>query len=88
MNLLWKFEPRYLFSYSYLGGHYDLAITDNTMPKMTGLEIIEKLRSARMAIPVIMATRSLPLDEIARKPWLKPDAMLQWPFPMTICWRR
>jgi DNA-binding response OmpR family regulator len=61
-------------------GHYDLAITDNTMPKMTGLEMIEKLRSARMAIPVIMATRSLPLDEIARKPWLKPDAMLQWPF--------
>jgi DNA-binding response OmpR family regulator len=59
---------------------YDLAITDNKMPRMSGLEMIEKLRSARMAIPVIMATRSLPMDEFARKPWLKPDAMLQWPF--------
>jgi DNA-binding response OmpR family regulator len=61
-------------------GNYDLAITDNTMPRMTGLEMIEKLRSARMAIPVIMATRSLPLDEFVRKPWLKPDATLERPF--------
>jgi len=30
------------------------------MPRMTGLEMIEKLRSARMAIPVIMAQESLP----------------------------
>ena len=59
---------------------YDLTITDNKMPRMTGLEMIEKLRSARMALPVIMATRSLPLDEFARQPWLKPDAMLQRPF--------
>jgi DNA-binding response OmpR family regulator len=60
--------------------NYDLAITDNKMPRMTGLEMIEKLRSARMTIPVIMATRSLPLDEFARKPWLKPDATLERPF--------
>jgi CheY-like chemotaxis protein len=59
---------------------YDLVITDNKMPRMTGLEMIEKLRSARMAIPVIMATRNLPMDEFARKPWLKPDATLERPF--------
>ena len=59
---------------------YDLTITDNKMPKMTGLELIEKLRSARMALPVIMATRYLPVNEFARRPWLKPDAMLQRPF--------
>ena len=59
---------------------YDLTITDNKMPKMTGIEMIEKLRSASMALPVIMATRYLPMDEFARKPWLKPAATLQRPF--------
>jgi len=59
---------------------YDLTITDNKMPRMTGLEMIEKLRSARMTLPVIMATGHLPMNEFARKPWLKPDAMLQRPF--------
>ena len=59
---------------------YDLAITDNKMPRMTGIEMIEKLRSARMTLPVIMATGHLPLNEFTRRPWLKPDATLQRPF--------
>jgi CheY-like chemotaxis protein len=59
---------------------YDLTITDNKMPRMTGIEMIEKLHSARMTLPVIMATRYLPMNEFARKPWLKPDATLQRPF--------
>jgi CheY-like chemotaxis protein len=59
---------------------YDLVVTDNHMPRMTGLEMIEKLNSAHMTIPVIMATASLPMDEFARRPWLKPDATLQRPF--------
>jgi DNA-binding response OmpR family regulator len=60
--------------------NYDLVITDNKMPRMTGLEMIEKLRSARMTLPVIMATRYLPTDEFVRRPWLKPDAALERPF--------
>lgn len=60
--------------------NYDLVVTDNKMPKLTGIEMIEKLRSAHMAIPVILATGELPVHELARKPWLKPDAMLQRPF--------
>ena len=59
---------------------YDLVITDNRMPRMTGLEMIEKLNSARMAIPIIMATGNLPTEEFASRPWLKPDVMLQKPF--------
>ena len=59
---------------------YDLVITDNKMPKMTGLEMIEKLRSAGMKVPVLMATGSLPIREFASKPWLYPDATLQRPF--------
>ena len=59
---------------------YDLIITDNKMPKMTGMEMIEKLRAARMAVPVLMATACVPTHEIDCKPWLKPDATLQRPF--------
>jgi len=59
---------------------YDLIITDNKMPKMTGIEMIEKLRAARMTPPVIMATGHLPMNEFARRPRLKPDAMLEKPF--------
>jgi CheY-like chemotaxis protein len=59
---------------------YDLVITDNQMPRMTGLEMIAKLRSATMTVPVIMATRHLPMNDFARRPWLKPNATLEWPF--------
>jgi len=59
---------------------YDLVITDNKMPRMTGIEMIEKLRAAHMSLLVIMATGNLPAYEFARKPWLKPDATLQRPF--------
>jgi DNA-binding response OmpR family regulator len=60
--------------------HYDLIITDNKMPKMTGVELIEKLRYTRVALPVIMATSQLPNHIFNLKPWLKPDATLQRPF--------
>jgi CheY-like chemotaxis protein len=59
---------------------YDLVITDNKMPRMTGIEMIEKLRSACIISKVIMATGNLPVFEFSRKPWLKPDAALQRPF--------
>jgi PAS domain S-box-containing protein len=38
--------------------NYDLIVTNNKMPKMTGLELIEKLRGADRVIPVLMATAS------------------------------
>jgi CheY-like chemotaxis protein len=59
---------------------YDLVVTDNRMPNMTGIEMIEKLHSARITVPVIMATEYLPMHEFVRKPWLKPAATLQRPF--------
>lgn len=59
---------------------YDLIITDNKMPKMTGIEMLEKLYATRMTIPVIMATGILPTHEFDRKPWLRPAVTLQKPF--------
>ena len=60
--------------------HYDLVITDNKMPKMTGVELIEKLRHTRVVLPVVMATSHVPTHIFENKPWLMPDATLQRPF--------
>jgi two-component system response regulator TctD len=59
---------------------YELVITDNNMPRLTGIELLKKLRSARMELPVIMATGTLPTQELAQNPWLEPVAMLAKPY--------
>ncbi len=59
---------------------YDLLITDNRMPKVSGVDLLKKLRAARMDLPVIMATGTLPKEEFARYPWLQPAATLLKPY--------
>jgi DNA-binding response OmpR family regulator len=59
---------------------YDLLITDNEMPIVTGVELLKRLRAAHMALPVIMATGTLPEEEFQRYAWLHPDAMLRKPY--------
>jgi len=59
---------------------YDLLITDNSMPKVSGVELLKKMRAARMVLPVIMATGALPTKEFTRYPWLQPAATLLKPY--------
>ena len=59
---------------------YDLVVTDHKLLRMTGMEMIEKIRAAGVVIPVIIAARHLPTQEVARKGWLKPIILLQRPF--------
>jgi len=59
---------------------YDLLIINNSMPKVGGVELLKKLRAARMALPVIMAAGTLPTQEFATSPWLQPDATLLKPY--------
>ena len=42
--------------------------------------MLKKLRAARMALPVIMATGTLPTEEFTRYPWLQPAATLLKPY--------
>src|SRR3954462_11666298 len=42
---------------------YDLLITDHIMPKLTGVELIKRLRSQRLDIPTIMISGSLSVDD-------------------------
>jgi DNA-binding response OmpR family regulator len=60
--------------------NYDLLITDHNMPKLTGVELVKKLRSARMALPVILATGKLPVELLSQNPSLQLAAMLPKPF--------
>ena len=59
---------------------YDLVITDNNMPRLTGIELLKKLHDTRMALPVILATGTLPKEEFTRNPWLQPVATLLKPY--------
>jgi DNA-binding response OmpR family regulator len=59
---------------------FDLLITDHNMPRMSGLELVKKVRSACMTMPVILATGALPKEELERHPWLQLAAILFKPF--------
>ena len=59
---------------------YDALITDNTMPGMTGLDLIKKLRSEDMTLRVILASGTVPAEELNRCPWLQVDALLPKPY--------
>ena len=59
---------------------YDLLITDNNMPKLSGVGLVMKLRSARMTLPVILALGELSAEELNRNPWLQFAATLVKPF--------
>jgi DNA-binding NtrC family response regulator len=61
---------------------YDLLITDHNMPKISGVELVKNLRSARMALPVVMVAGILPEDELAQNPSLKLAATLSKPFAL------
>jgi DNA-binding response OmpR family regulator len=61
---------------------YDLLITDNRMPRVTGLELIKKLRSVDMTLPVILASGTVPVEELKRNPWMNLDATLPKPFTL------
>jgi DNA-binding response OmpR family regulator len=59
---------------------YDLLITDQKMARVCGIELLKKLRAARMELPVIMATGTSPQAELALHPWLQPAAVLLKPY--------
>lgn len=41
-----------------MGGHYDLLLTDNDMPRLSGLELTRRLRAQGSTLPVIIASGS------------------------------
>ncbi|HEV2328005.1 MAG TPA: response regulator [Verrucomicrobiae bacterium] len=59
---------------------YDLLLTDHDMPNLTGVELLKKLRAARMSLPVILISGTIPTIELSRHSWLQIDATLRKPY--------
>jgi len=59
---------------------YDLLLTDQFLPKVSGVQLLKKLHTARMMLPVIMATDILPTWEFALHPCLQAVTMLRRPY--------
>ena len=61
---------------------YALLITDQFLPKLSGVELLKKIHTAQMTLPVIMATGILPTWEFALHPCLQAVTMLRKPYTM------
>ncbi len=67
---------------------FDLLITDHCMPRLSGVELLKRLRTARMELPVIMVSGVMPTEELERHPWLRLDDRLLKPYSATDLLRR
>jgi two-component system alkaline phosphatase synthesis response regulator PhoP len=59
---------------------YDLLVTDNKMPKVSGVELLKKLCAARMNLPTILMSGAMPTEELNRHPGLQIEATLLKPY--------
>ena len=59
---------------------YDLLLTDNNMPRMTGIELLNRLHSSQIKTPVILVTGEIPTDELSRHPSLQIEAIILKPY--------
>jgi DNA-binding NtrC family response regulator len=61
---------------------YDLLITDNNMPNVSGVELVQKMRSAHMTLPVVLASGTIPTEAMNWNSSLQLAAMLVKPFTL------
>ncbi|HWA10075.1 MAG TPA: response regulator [Opitutaceae bacterium] len=59
---------------------YDLIITDNDMPRLSGLELIRRMRSMSLEVPCILVSGMMPGPEEVLAEVVKPGAVLAKPF--------
>jgi DNA-binding response OmpR family regulator len=59
--------------------NYNLLIIDYTLPRLTGIGLIKKLRAAHLALPVVLVAEKLPTRQLAKYPPLQPAATLLKP---------
>jgi two-component system response regulator MprA len=64
------------------GESYDLVITDNNMPKLSGLDMIRRLRAVPMNLPVILISGEIPRGAKDLDSLLTPGLALEKPFGM------
>ena len=60
--------------------HYDLLVTDNEMPRLAGIELIERIRKEGMSLPIIVISGSASAETARDNPQLQIAAVLPKPF--------
>ena len=65
-----------------LSGHYDGIILDIMMPKLSGLQVLEQLRSAKIGTPVLLLTAKAEVEDRIKGLDLGADDYLTKPFAM------
>ncbi len=63
---------------------FDLLITDHEMPKLTGLDLLRRLRAGPLPLPTIMISGFIPWDEPDLKSLLRPGAAIEKPFSFAV----
>ncbi|MCC5841415.1 MAG: response regulator [Opitutales bacterium] len=61
---------------------YDLIITDNDMPRLKGLDLLQRIRDQPIDIPAILISGSLPKNWSARVKGLAPVKVIEKPFTL------
>jgi DNA-binding response OmpR family regulator len=68
-------------------GHYDLLIIEDEMSMVTGLELVKKLRSEDLMVPVILVLGTMPAKESNPNPWPQIQAILLKPYTVAELFR-
>jgi DNA-binding response OmpR family regulator len=61
---------------------FDVLITDQDMPRLTGVGLIRRLRASPLSLPVILATGNIPWYERDLLDLLHPGMALEKPFSL------
>ncbi|MFO1446943.1 MAG: response regulator [Opitutaceae bacterium] len=59
---------------------HDLVITDHDMPRLTGLDLVRRMRACRMDLPVILVSGRMPWEEPDLARVLIPGTAMEKPF--------
>lgn len=62
--------------------HFDLLITDNNLPKLTGVGLIRQLRATDHQMPILLISGQIPWQTPDLEKLLSPGMALEKPFAM------
>ncbi|MBK8478047.1 MAG: response regulator [Opitutaceae bacterium] len=62
------------------GQSFDLLITDICMPRLTGVQLLGRLRTAGSHLPVVLVSGTLPWEAVDAPPELRPVSTISKPF--------
>ena len=67
--------------------HYDLLIIEEEMSTVTGLELVNELRSEGLLVPVILVLGTMPTEGLSPNPWPQVQAILLKPYTVAELFR-